>query len=205
MITNVLSWKWHTWLYDDQRMITDNWKQMNSWFRPACLAPTTTPRSKSLKSPFFILMLSLNFSRSSQPFLHALSCHVIGWLGICVRSSWPGVPNKVASEGGFQVNLYHNKWNDHLKIGFCLYSRCLHLVTLVSTFDLNLWPPQSNQFVKVDIPSRCSWGGAFTKTGWMDKHNASIHSFLQHRGIKIEETGNGAKAFSQHCSLIKTA
>ncbi len=39
--------------------------------RPARLAPTTIPRSKSLKSPFFpILMLGLNFSKSSLP--HAL-------------------------------------------------------------------------------------------------------------------------------------
>ncbi len=40
--------------------------------RPARLAPTTIPRSKSLKSPFFpILMLGLNFSKSSSPHLDA--------------------------------------------------------------------------------------------------------------------------------------
>ncbi len=40
--------------------------------RPARLAPTTIPHSKSLKSPFFpILMLGLNFSKSSLPHLDA--------------------------------------------------------------------------------------------------------------------------------------
>ncbi len=40
--------------------------------RPARLAPTTIPRSKSLKSPFFpVLMLGLNFSKSSSPHLDA--------------------------------------------------------------------------------------------------------------------------------------
>ncbi len=40
--------------------------------RSARLAPTTIPRSKSLKSPFFpILMLGLNFSKSSSPHLDA--------------------------------------------------------------------------------------------------------------------------------------
>ncbi len=40
--------------------------------RPAHLAPTTIPRSKSLKSLCFpILMLSLNFSKSSSPHLDA--------------------------------------------------------------------------------------------------------------------------------------
>ncbi len=40
--------------------------------RPACLAQTTIPRSKSLKSPFFpILMLGLNFRKSSSPHLDA--------------------------------------------------------------------------------------------------------------------------------------
>ncbi len=40
--------------------------------RPARLAPTIIPRSKSLKSPFFpILMLGLNFSKSSSPHLDA--------------------------------------------------------------------------------------------------------------------------------------
>ncbi len=40
--------------------------------RAAHLAPTTIPRSKSLKSPFFpILMLGLNFSKSSSPHLDA--------------------------------------------------------------------------------------------------------------------------------------
>ncbi len=40
--------------------------------RPACLAPTTIPHSKSLKSPFFpILMLGLNFSNSSSSHLDA--------------------------------------------------------------------------------------------------------------------------------------
>ncbi len=38
--------------------------------RPARLAPTTIPRSMSLKSPFFpVLMLSLNFSKSSSSHL----------------------------------------------------------------------------------------------------------------------------------------
>jgi len=38
--------------------------------RPARLTPTTIPRSKSLKSPFFpVLMLGLNFSKSSSPHL----------------------------------------------------------------------------------------------------------------------------------------
>ncbi len=40
--------------------------------RPVRLAPTTIPRSKSLKSPFFpILTLGLNFSKSSSPHLDA--------------------------------------------------------------------------------------------------------------------------------------
>ncbi len=40
--------------------------------RPVCLAPTTIPRSKSLKSPFFPnLMLGLSFSTSSSPHLDA--------------------------------------------------------------------------------------------------------------------------------------
>ncbi len=40
--------------------------------RPARLRPTTIPRSKSLKSPFFpVLMLGLNFSKSSSPHLDA--------------------------------------------------------------------------------------------------------------------------------------
>ncbi len=40
--------------------------------RPARLAPTTIPHSKSLKSPFFpILLLGLNFSKSSSPHLDA--------------------------------------------------------------------------------------------------------------------------------------
>ncbi len=40
--------------------------------RPAHLTPTTIPHSKSLKSPFFpILMLGLNFSKSSSPHLDA--------------------------------------------------------------------------------------------------------------------------------------
>ncbi len=40
--------------------------------RSARLAPTTIPRSKSLKSPFFpVLMLGLNFSKSSSPHLDA--------------------------------------------------------------------------------------------------------------------------------------
>ncbi len=40
--------------------------------RPARLAPTTIPHSKSLKSPFFlILMLGLNFNKSSLPHLDA--------------------------------------------------------------------------------------------------------------------------------------
>ncbi len=40
--------------------------------RPVRLAPTTIPRSKSLKSPFFpVLMLGLNFSKSSSPHLDA--------------------------------------------------------------------------------------------------------------------------------------
>ncbi len=49
--------------------------------RRARLAPTTIPRSKSLKSPFFpVLMLGLNFSKPFSP----QSAHVIGWLAICV-------------------------------------------------------------------------------------------------------------------------
>ncbi len=59
--------------------------------RPARLAPTTIPLSKSLLNPLFfpILMLGLNFSKSSSPHLDALSCcHVIGWLAICV-TKWP--------------------------------------------------------------------------------------------------------------------
>ncbi len=45
--------------------------------RPACLAPTTIPRSKSLKSTFFpILMLGLNFSKSSSPHLDWLISHL---------------------------------------------------------------------------------------------------------------------------------
>ena len=50
--------------------------------RPAHLAPTTMPRSKSLKSPFFpILMFGLNFSRlTMSPCQNALSCcHVNDW------------------------------------------------------------------------------------------------------------------------------
>ncbi len=40
--------------------------------RPARLAPTTIPRSESLKSPFFpVLMLGLNFSKSSSSHLDA--------------------------------------------------------------------------------------------------------------------------------------
>ncbi len=40
--------------------------------RPVRLAPTNIPRSKSLKSPFFpVLMLGLNFSKSSSPHLDA--------------------------------------------------------------------------------------------------------------------------------------
>ncbi len=40
--------------------------------RPARLAPTTIPCSKSLKSPYFpILMLGLNFSKSFSPHLDA--------------------------------------------------------------------------------------------------------------------------------------
>lgn len=38
-------------------------------FRPTHLAATTTPRSKSVKSPLLAIMLSLNYSRSSC--LHA--------------------------------------------------------------------------------------------------------------------------------------
>ncbi len=40
--------------------------------RPARLVLTTIPRSKSLKSPFFpVLMLGLNFSKTSSPHLDA--------------------------------------------------------------------------------------------------------------------------------------
>ncbi len=60
--------------------------------RPVRLAPTTIPRSKSLKSPFFpILMLGLNFSKLSSTSsttsrsLNALSCKY------CMGLEWNGV------------------------------------------------------------------------------------------------------------------
>uniref|UniRef100_A0A3B4C4K6 Ig-like domain-containing protein n=1 Tax=Pygocentrus nattereri TaxID=42514 RepID=A0A3B4C4K6_PYGNA len=65
--------------------------------RPARLAPTTTPRSKPLKSPFFpVLMLGLHFSKSSLyskddvqlGSKNTLVCYITGFYPPHVGVSW---------------------------------------------------------------------------------------------------------------------
>ncbi len=70
---------------------------------PGHLAPTNISRSKSLKSLFFlILMLGLNFSKSSSPHLdawmHWLAAMWLADLQFVLPSNWTGVPKKLTGE-----------------------------------------------------------------------------------------------------------
>lgn len=72
-----------------------HWIYSLSWIIPrkphiqSCLAPTTTPHSKSFKSPSLpILILDLNFSRSSLPCLRAYKPQAAADCRFVSTSSW---------------------------------------------------------------------------------------------------------------------